>query len=403
MKLLLAIVIIAVVALFGSRLSYHNRRLPLGFRTILLAGTEYIFLGVVLGRHGLEILDLETLKMLEPAMLFTLGWIGFLVGLQFDFRQLRKLPRYYFSIAAIQAGATFVVVTAMALVLLKSFANAPLPLTLTTALALGAAACCTSPSALAVVARSYRLQNVNLAGLLRYISGVDGLFGLLFLAIGFSISPLVEMRETGWHESLEWIVTSVALGLVPALILITLSRTKFSHPEFLLFLIGTVMFCAGLTATVDHSPLLSGTVCGIATANLCRHRTRALAVVAHAERSLYVILLLLVGASWRIRFDFGLALIAAYFLARLLGKLAGTYSATRLFRPQYPTPPHLGLGLIPEGGLPIAMILSFGLVTKWQVTDSLITVIVASVLLSDLVGSRLIVSLLGIEDRRHAE
>ena len=62
MKLLLAVVTIAVIALIGARVSFDSRRLPLGFRTMLLAGTEYIFLGVLLGRNGLQILDLETLR-----------------------------------------------------------------------------------------------------------------------------------------------------------------------------------------------------------------------------------------------------------------------------------------------------------------------------------------------------
>ena len=341
--------------------------------------------------------------MLEPGMFFALGWIGFLVGLQFDFSQLSKLPRFYFSIAAIQALITFALVTAMAFTLLDSLADVGLAMTLTAALVLGSTACCTSPSALSVVTRSHKFEHVNLAALLRYMSGVDGLFGMLFFAIALSVSPLARTHGAAWYDSLKWILVSCEVGLVPALILIALNRTRFRHQEFLLFLIGTVMFGAGLTTAIDHSPLVSGTVCGIVTANFCRHRARALAVVVHAERSFYVILLLLIGAAWRFRVDYTLVLMAAYSVTRSLGKLAGTYSATRLFRPQYPAPPHLGLGLIPEGGLAIAMIMSFVLISKWQVADSLITVIVLSVLLSDLVGSRLIASLLGIEDRRHVE
>ena len=98
MKFLLAILIIALIALIGSRMTYLNRRLPLGIRNILLTGTEYIFLGIILGRTGLNVLDPETLTKLEPFLLFGLCWIGFLFGLQFEAFQLKKLPRFYFSI-----------------------------------------------------------------------------------------------------------------------------------------------------------------------------------------------------------------------------------------------------------------------------------------------------------------
>jgi len=93
MKLLLAIVLIALIALIGSRLTFFSRRLTMGLKNIIFTGTEYIFLGVVLGNYGLNLLDAETLKKLEPFLLFGLSWIGFLFGLQFEAKRLMTLPR----------------------------------------------------------------------------------------------------------------------------------------------------------------------------------------------------------------------------------------------------------------------------------------------------------------------
>jgi hypothetical protein len=59
------------------------------------------------------------------------------------------------------------------------------------------------------------------------------------------------------------------------------------------------------------------------------------------------------------------------------------------------------LGLIPEGGLAIAIVISFGLTGNSPVANSLVTVILLSVLLSDLIAPRLIVTLFGIEDEPH--
>ncbi|MCP4634839.1 MAG: hypothetical protein GY855_18070, partial [candidate division Zixibacteria bacterium] len=88
-----------------------NRRLPLGFRNILLTGTEYIIIGVLLGAMGLDIIDSQTRGQLQPFILFGLSCIGFLYGLQFELKQLRTLPRFYLSISAIQACITAAVVS----------------------------------------------------------------------------------------------------------------------------------------------------------------------------------------------------------------------------------------------------------------------------------------------------
>jgi hypothetical protein len=72
MKLLLSIVVIVVIALMGSRLTFLNRRLPLGFKNILFTGAEYIFIGIILGRMGLNLIDTRSLNNLEPFLIFGL-------------------------------------------------------------------------------------------------------------------------------------------------------------------------------------------------------------------------------------------------------------------------------------------------------------------------------------------
>ena len=111
MKVILAIVLIALIALIGSRLTFFSRRLDMGLKNIIFTGTEYIFLGVILGNYGLNLLDAGTLLLLEPLLFFGLSWIGFLFGLQFEFKRLKALPKRYFSITAIQSSIVFILVS----------------------------------------------------------------------------------------------------------------------------------------------------------------------------------------------------------------------------------------------------------------------------------------------------
>ncbi len=393
MKLLSAVVILAVVALIGSRLTFLNRRLPMGIRHILFTGTEYIFLGVLLGRMGLNILDPETLLKLDSFLLFSLAWIGFLFGLQFEVRLLKNLPKSYFSITAIQSGITFLIVGGGIYHLMTLFFDLPGYIIIPSAITLGATASCTAQSAIAIVNKNYRIKNRGLLDLIRYISSVDGLFALIFFALALSIYPYgTSTIASGWLVSLKWLGISILIGVVPGVVLIFLSRIKFEQQEYMLYLIGTILFCGGMAQQLFCSPLISGMVCGVVTANLCRHRLRALQVAVQAEKSIYILLLLMIGALWQFRLDISLVIGVCYFLIRMAGKLSGGIAATKIFRPQYSVPSHVGLGLVSEGGLVVAIIINFRFLYP-SIADSLTTIVVLSVFASELISPRLILSL----------
>ena len=385
MKLLLAIVLILIISVLGARISFFNRRLSMGFRNILLTGTEYIFIGALLGGMGLNVLDAEALTKLEPFLVFGLCWIGFLFGLQFQVRQLKTLPRFYFSISAVQAFITFLLVTASMYLVFKQFIDLPETVLLMTAIVFGSSASCTAQSALAIVSQNYRFKNRRLLDLMRYISGVDGLYALFFFAAALSIFPGTEIAGFNLFHSLKWLFISIAMGVVPALILIYLSRVRFIQQEFLVFLIGTVFLCGGLAHQIRYSPLISGCVCGIITANFCRHRLRALSEVLHAEKFIYIILLLLLGASWQLKMDIAFVFTGIYFLGRILGKFIGAFTAVQIFKTGFKVPADLGLGLISEGGVAAAVIINFKLLYP-ALADPLVTVIIISVFINELLS-----------------
>ena len=391
MKFFLALIVIASIALIGSRITFLNRRLPIGFRHILLTGTEYIFMGFFLGRIGLNLLDHETLLKLESFLLLGLAWIGFLFGLQFEIRLFRKLPKYYFSITAVHAFVTFLIVSIPIYFLMIILMTLPKSVAFLSAATLGATACCTAQSAIAIVNRNYVIKNKGLLELMRYISSVDGLFALLFFSVALSLFPTGNETEFQLLISLKWLGGTIVAGVIPGIVLIILSKSRFSTQEYSLFLIGTILFCGGMAHQLQYSPLITGLICGIVTANFCRHRLRALQIVVQAEKSIYILLLLVIGALWQFQFDNSLIIAGCYFIFKVLGKLGGAFSATQIFKPQYKVPAKLGLGLISEGGLVIAIVLNFRYFYPVP-ADVLITIVVVSVLVSEFISPRLIVA-----------
>lgn len=382
MKLLLAILLLIVISILGSRLTFLNRKYFLGFRSILLTGTEYIFIGVLLGGMGLNILDSEALNKLEPFLIFGLCLIGFLFGLQFKVRQLKNLPGFYFSISAVQAILTFLMVAPILYLVFKEYALLSESVLILLAITLGSTSSCTAQSALAIVSKNYKFKDRRLLDLMRYISGIDGFYALCFFAVAMSLFPRGEIVDFNLFESIKWIFVTIIIGIIPALIFISLTRLRFSKQEFLLFLIGTIVFCGGLAYQINYSPLISGFVCGIVIANFCRHHLRTLSEVLHAEKSIYIILLLLLGAGWNLKMDFVFIIAGIYVIVRTLGKFVGTFIGTRIFKPEYNVPPTLGFGLISEGGFTVAIILNFKLLYP-AIADSLITIIIISLFVNE--------------------
>ncbi|MBU0504559.1 hypothetical protein KJ708_01085 [bacterium] len=388
-KLLISIIILAVVSFVGARLNFLNKRLPLGVRTILLTGTEYIFLGVLLGRMGIELIDTATLSQLEPFLLFGLCWVGFMFGLQFEVKRLRKLPLYYFSITAVESVVTFLVVTIPLFFVLKSFKDYPDNMLIMMAAMLGSTA--TAQSSLAIINRLFQFKTQKVMNLMRYVAGVDGVFALAFFTLALIFVPWGDVLQVDIMGSLYWLFVLFLVGAVPALILILLNKSQFTQQEFFVFLIGITMFCAGLAHVTMHSPLVAGFICGILIANFCKHRLRALSTVLHAEKTIYIALLVLVGASWHIETPSVLIVALIYMLLKAGGKLFGGALATTIFKPVYRVPKTIGLGLLSEGGLAIAIIINFKLL-YFSLADDLITIVVLAVLVSELFSPQLILA-----------
>jgi len=389
MKFLSSIVIIVVIALIGSRLTFFNRKLPLAFRTIIFTGIEYIFIGVLLGEMGVNLINAESLNNFEPFLIFGLSWIGFLFGLQFKFGTLKNLPRFFFPVSAIQAAFTFVLTTAGLYISFKAFVSLPDKVISIMALTLGSAACCTAQSALAVVKGNYRFENRKLFSLLQYISGIDGLFALCFLSLTTFILPYAETTEFHVLNSLWRFSLSIGIGIISAFILIILSKAKFTQQEFIVFIIGVVLFGGGLAMKTHNSPLVIGFICGIITANFCRHRLRALEAVTQSEKSIYIILLILLGASWTLTLDCFLVITGIYFFIRIFGKILGAFVAAHSFKTDFPIPATAGLGLISQGGLAVAIIINFSFLYP-SLSDYTATIIIVSMFITEIISPKLI-------------
>ena len=179
MKTLIALAVLIALALIGSRRSFTSRNLALGGQ-MLFTGGEFIVIGLLLGSDFLNLIDDHALESLQPFVCVTLGWIGFIFGLQLERRVLKRLPQGYIGISALQAVVTMVVVFPVIWYLLGDRSDVGGEMLVIATLTLTASAACTGQTALALVDRYSRVSNSrHLISLLRCISSLDPAVGVI--------------------------------------------------------------------------------------------------------------------------------------------------------------------------------------------------------------------------------
>jgi len=390
-KLIFAIFVIIIIAISGSRLSFLNRKSFMGVRNIILTGVEYIFVGIILGHLGLNLLDSDTLLSLEPFIVFGLGWVGFMMGLQLRVQNLRKLPRHYLSITTLSTIATFILMSAGMYFVLRWFLNFQDSVIWLMAMTLGAAASNTAQSALAIVNNNYIFKNKKLMQLIRYISGMDGVYSIIFFGLLLSVYQAIHSKGFEVQHISKMILFSIGIGFVFALTLILLSEAKFTQEEFIVFLLGVILMACGFAFKNNFSPLFIGLIIGIMYANFCRYRLRAMSIVIQSEKSIYIILLIMLGASWDFSFNKVLIIGLIFVVLRLIAKIVSAYASISFFKTDFKVPTFLGLSLLSEGGLAIAIIINFELIFP-EIANILITIIIISAILNEFFSPSLILS-----------
>ena len=197
MKLFFSLLVIVFLAFSGYHLTFKGFKLPLFARKFYLTGTEFLFLGLLLGPKFTDIIDMETFVRLEPLTAFLLGWTGLLFGFQFEIKKMRRSPLDILLCALMEGALTAAVVSlGVGLICFFCFEFTRVQ-TFITVLVLSAAAVPTSQAGLALISFDSSWPRKNLVGHLRYISGIDGLMAMLLLGFLFFTRPVltVEIRN----------------------------------------------------------------------------------------------------------------------------------------------------------------------------------------------------------------
>jgi hypothetical protein len=383
--------ILILLALVGARISFSTLQVPPGPRLVFRTGTHFLFLGFILGPKLLGLLTQEAVQQLFPLLGLGLGWIGFLFGLQLDRRTLRQFPGAFHLLAIGQAVLVFFFFLGIGwLALLGSGQTGPIPRLVLMGAA--ATACISAPAGIALISTNFQVRG-RVRDLLFFVASVDALVGIGALQVVYALFPPGDLGiGLPFLPRLAWVVAALGLGVICGILFIWLTRPRPGGEEMVLFLLGIAAFASGSALQLQLSPLFVSVVMGAVVANFSADPQRVYRVLQNWEKPIYVVFLMLAGALLSFSTPWILLLAFGYALVRGLGKVLGNLVMVRLVPLQFATPRRFGLGLIPQGGISLAMAIS-GVLTYNRlmmdgrdVVEILFAVVVLGVILSELTG-----------------
>jgi hypothetical protein len=386
LKVTIGVALLLVIALIGHRRTFTRLRLPVGARLVYLTGTEFILVGVALGDALIGLLDEGTLRSLTPLLSLGLGFVGLIFGIQLELRKILRFPARYLPMATIQAVVTLLVVSVPCYFILKEwFVDDELAI-LVASLILGATAACTAQTALALIGREFGLRGAPVMDLLRYISSVDAAVGLVVLAFASCLLHAQPVIGVDAGVAFQWFVVSLGIGIAMGFLLHLLTEVRCREEELPIFVVGMVTFSSGIALALDLSPLFINTMMGVTVANLTGSRNRIFNFLARLERPFYILLVVLAGSIWRPGSPWVLLLAAFYLGLRALGKLGGGRLAVRAAASGTRPPASLGLGLLSQGGMAVAMVMNYHQLSSAPVTAAVVTTVLLAVIGNELIS-----------------
>jgi Kef-type K+ transport system membrane component KefB len=326
---------------------------------------------------------------LTPLFSLGLGVVGLIFGIQLEVGKILRFPARYLSMAAIQAVVTMLVVSCPCYLVLKElFGDDGLSIGVAS-LILGATAACTAQTALALIGREFDLRGARVMELLRYISSVDAVVGLIVLGFAFCLMHAEPVVDFDAGISFQWFALSLGIGTAMGFLLYLITRVRCREEELLVFVVGMVTFSSGIALYLELSPLFVNAMMGITVANLPGSNDRIFNVLVRLERPFYIVFLILAGAIWRPGSPWALPLAALYLSLRLVGKLGGGYLAARLATDDFRPPLGLGMGLVSQGGIAVAMVMDYYQLGSTELTGVVVTTVLIAVIFNELISPSL--------------
>ncbi len=321
----------------------------------------YVFLGIMLSPDIVALIptiDIEfytfVLADLDYITKVALAFIAFTIGSELSIKHIRRLGKSIFYIVVIQSVAAFV------LVALAIYAFGwPLYM----ALLLGAIATATAPAATVMVLKEYNAEG-PLTSTIMAVIGIDDAVALIFFSLVSPLSYSLFKGEAVLHYEEMFLVPlieisgALVVGLLFGYIGQFLITSYEEKTKKILALITMILLSSSVSIYFGFSALIANMSVGFAVRNFAKKNLQVSEYLDTLSIPLYAMFFIIAGTE--IRFSemgsLSFLLIAAiYFIARSIGKIGGATFAARISDASESVKKYVGLGLLPQSGVAIAL------------------------------------------------
>lgn len=390
--------LILVLVVAASYLAAHVAFEWLARRLLIVSGAEYLLLGILLGPQVSGILSPAAVESFAPITSLGLGWMGALIGAQLVLPRMVRTPAVLYRVALVESTLTFVFSGAvMAAAIYASFDIAP-RMAIIAGAGFGAVATVSATAGVAVIARQLGRRS-PVVQQLEVSSATNAVVAVLVSGLLFAIvHPAPSADFTGRPLTpTEWAVVTIAIGFVGGALFHLFVGEERKVDRLFVSLAGAVILVSGAATYLRVSPLLAALCFGFALANTSRNRAQITIALERVERPLYFALLVLAGATWRPSVRDWIVLVLLFLLVRAAAKIGAARLAARWNGMLPAVGLHWGRGLLGQGGLALAVGLSYLYQEKVPLPNLVFSAAVASVLLTDVLSARFVRALIYVD------
>jgi hypothetical protein len=365
----------------GGRGTASSKGLP--------SGVEYLGLGVLVGPMALGLVERQMITDFEPVVQVALGWLAFVVGLDFGRVDGRRVGAKSMAIGVLGALLTGALVAVAVLKMLTLYPVAGIVGLNRLLLAAGSGAVAAETARYAAEWVKGRTSAKGpVTDLLVKLAASDDFAPLVMAGAIFAFVPGpglgVKLPAAGWFAA------SLALGALLGVITAMLLRGAEGYSVWGA-LIGTLLLGVGTAARFGFCTIFVTFVMGIALAAVSPERRVLRRMVGATERAVLFPMLLFAGARLDPRPLLEsralLAVVALVLLVRIFGKLVSGV----LIRVAMPAarPAGFGLGIVMLSSGPVSVSTGFVFALRFPgvVGDTLLVCAAASAVLGELVST----------------
>ncbi len=343
--------------------------------------TGYLVAGLVIGPYVLNLLPELAVEQMSIITNVALGFIAFSIGGSFKISNLKALGAKVLVITFFEACTASLFVTVA--VMLFGF-DVPM------ALALGAIAAATAPATTLLVAKQYN-ANGPVTRMLLPVVAMDDAVCIILFSIMTSIAAVISNGSElsigkMLLDPIREIGLSLILGALMGFAVAFCSRAFKSRANRISVIICSIFLCVALADKFDLSSLLVCMMNSAIMVNFSKDADKMLDVCDRWTPPLFLLFFVISGAELNLSVLKQIGVIGViYLVARTAGKYIGAATGSSIVKAEKNIRKYLGLTLIPQAGVAIAMS-QLAITVLPEYGEQIRAVILAATLVYELTG-----------------